>query len=880
MADQRLRIRNFSGGLSQDDKFGPDNSFGQGQSVDFRQKQGGMGLLQRLQRENDITEVKASIDGTTKYASTTASNMNFAAEDFEISARIAPTVWATGTTRQTIISKGHPSSLNAQWDLILESTGALILATTSTTGSSLVVSTVIVPVADAHAAWVRATYRDSDRRVQFFIAPDSPNPPTSWTQLGTDLTEPFHVHISASTAVNIGRDDSGNLTYAGYIYRVMVRRGINGALVGDFNPTDSSGAGDTSWVAALTNETWTASTSGVVVSTTFSPFTAPPNDAARTPDGSIYIVTANELVVRSPGFNGAVGDYSVVDVLGAGEDIIYDDSLDTLFIFSNDQLAITTYGPIANSPVLNHNKFFVYPFINNFANAGGTYSLPTAISEAANDTFPFTATGDSFDRIDLKVSTKGTGDWTFTVHDAANTVIWSQTGPNASIPTSGQLILEPNNPVRLKLGSDYHFHITVSAGTSAVFTDTTNELPGVAIDIYTPRLVASNYGHIPMFFGADLYFCNGRYLGQWEILNMADNATDGYNPYQLEFPPGCDSCGLALYSEYIAVATAVSESSDTLSLGGTRGIIFFYDGVSSSYTFALDVPEGVPESLYAYRNALYWIADGTLYTWAGDQIQPVYRFPGMDDFDGGLPNAPNVDVYLHAPRHGITNERGLLHVGFPGLTANVNIEYGIWSYGTARSGMPNAVSKDYVLSTGVETVNFQTQTPPTPDIPITSITLVKQFGDTLLVAWKDILDDGSIVFGMDYRNALSLFATAANWRSLQFDNADSDIEKTPKALKITFTPLPANSTLTPIVNYDRSDTDIFGVDGDGNTIQAVEGDIDVVFPLDANDGFYEAEFGFDYTGDGLNDILVTSINFKYDDNRNNALATENRRGVV
>ena len=55
MADQRLRINNFQGGISDDEKFGQPYSFSEGQSIDFRQSPGLLTTTQKTTKESGST---------------------------------------------------------------------------------------------------------------------------------------------------------------------------------------------------------------------------------------------------------------------------------------------------------------------------------------------------------------------------------------------------------------------------------------------------------------------------------------------------------------------------------------------------------------------------------------------------------------------------------------------------------------------------------------------------------------------------------------------------------------------------------------------------------------------------------------------------------
>jgi hypothetical protein len=203
------------------------------------------------------------------------------------------------------------------------------------------------------------------------------------------------------------------------------------------------------------------------------------------------------------------------------------------------------------------------------------------------------------------------------------------------------------------------------------------------------------------------------------------------------------------------------------------------------------------------------------------------------------------------------------------------VEYGVYSFGRAKSYLPEAVGQDYLMSTGTGIVQFGTG--PSPDVPITKLTYIGAFGTNLLVGWLDLVG-GVSTFGIDKLNDACGFATAANWNSLWFDNGDPDVLKTPLAVKITcercrpiarLPRLSCTTVITPNLPAPKA----------GQPIQAIAGDTDIVLPLDSADGFYEAAFGWNVVGSGVDDVRVRSLTFKFDDNRQNTNATEERHGT-
>lgn len=105
--------------------------------------------------------------------------------------------------------------------------------------------------------WVRATWRNSDNRVQFFTSEDG----TNWTQLGTDQSINLAGIFNSNQALVLGAAISaGNsLMLAGKIYYFELRSGIDGTIVQsvDFSAVTKIGTRNPTTVTGSAGETWT-----------------------------------------------------------------------------------------------------------------------------------------------------------------------------------------------------------------------------------------------------------------------------------------------------------------------------------------------------------------------------------------------------------------------------------------------------------------------------------------------------------------------------------------------------------------------------------------------------------------------------------------------
>ena len=171
--------------------------------------------------------------------------------DIDIIARVMPTTWSTVGT---LVAKYTGSVRSYRLDLNTGGTLRLYLTTDGSTEPASATSSASVGFSTGQAGWVRATWRASDGRVQYFTAADSVDVPTSWTQLGTDKSQSIPSIYSGSAALEVGSSFGGTaLPFSGRIMRAIVRNGIDGTIVANF---DASLCGKSGYTGTLGN-VWT-----------------------------------------------------------------------------------------------------------------------------------------------------------------------------------------------------------------------------------------------------------------------------------------------------------------------------------------------------------------------------------------------------------------------------------------------------------------------------------------------------------------------------------------------------------------------------------------------------------------------------------------------
>jgi len=170
----------------------------------------------------------------------------------------------TPATQNELLAKQTLS--NRSYKIAINSTG-FVTFQWSADGSTVITatSTVVTGVTDGTAKWVRATLDvdngASGNDVKFFLSDNG----TSWTQLGSTVTNAGVTSIYVGTApVRIGAiPDIGTTPLTGKVYRAQILNGIDGTTVLDVD-TSVITAGSATSFTAVTGQTVTInrSTSG------------------------------------------------------------------------------------------------------------------------------------------------------------------------------------------------------------------------------------------------------------------------------------------------------------------------------------------------------------------------------------------------------------------------------------------------------------------------------------------------------------------------------------------------------------------------------------------------------------------------------------------
>lgn len=402
-----------------------------------------------------------------------------------------------------------------------------------------------------------------------------------------------------------------------------------------------------------------------------------------------------------------------------------------------------------------------------------TYTPPTSILEDQNDLRYFQSDIEPLNQISVFINTKGTGNWTATLHDGTNNVLGTTTITNSNLVNNTwnnfQFTSAPNGQVRIYVAPNartYHVHITSTVADGTLSTSVANSLNNCDLEIWADRLVMPNNGMHPMdrFLQYEL-FGNGNYVSAWEPLNGtfpvtnttpetdATEVNTEWLRHRLVFPMEYEVCGLAHTNEYEVIALQQTTTSNTST--PQAGIIAFWDGASPTYNYYLTIPEGSPQGINTYENIVYYYAGGSWYSLTSPTTLPVkiWKMPDSDTEFSGSNSQINVYPNASTVRHGIQL------MAYPCQTTNTGIQFGVYSWGAVDKNFPESFGYDYVISTGSQNYSVSNNL---------QIGMVKSFGDVLHVSWQDSSSDGG--FGVDVITNSSNPAPLAIFQDLVFDN--------------------------------------------------------------------------------------------------------------
>lgn len=551
----------------------------------------------------------------------------------------------------------------------------------------------------------------------------------------------------------------------------------------------------------------------------------------------------NDVIVKGKLDDGAAG-------------MLYRRDLDEMYMSSST--TVSYYGKLS-APTLQVNKYGESASTDTAAvSSGGTahYTLPTAINESDSNRQSFESDIEPLSKIVVSVNDGGTGDWTLTLHDDANNTLATSTVTNANITDNSNLSFEFSSQIRLYVkpsARTYHFHLTSTVADGTVHCTTAADLNTCNYSIYADRLISTNNGLHPMAQFLQ-YVCigNERYLSVWEPLQDTPSNLE-WERHRLDFGPGYEVCGMAVTDEFLVIACERRSSGDR---DFQEGRLFFWDGLSETYSFFIEVNEGSPEALYTYQNVVYMIINGGLYVWPGGK--DLIKVRTLLNTDSEFSNISDV-TRVYPNMMGV--RRGILVFGYPSVTASQTMEYGVFSQGAVDKNFPASFGYNYVISTDTRTYN---------GTDTLQLGTVRSFGDSLYVSWRDDSESAGFRYGLDVVDNDSVPARAGTWEARIYDGQAVFKLKVASDVKMTCKALPEGCTIRLKYRIDRGSW-VYPDDG-----VLTEGDTYKV--ADINQRNHEVQVGFDWEYDSSvaspEPFVVTGIALSTDLLENESAFTE------
>lgn len=252
-------------------------------------------------------------------------------------------------------------------------------------------------------------------------------------------------------------------------------------------------------------------------------------------------------------------------------------------------------------------------------------------------------------------------------------------------------------------------------------------------------------------------------------------------------PVGLRIKSLEVVGDYLAIGawrgTAITDFEE--------GYLFFWDGIATTWNSYVPLKEsGVNALLYDNNQLMVWAGtEGNFYVASGSSLVKLKRIPNV-----GVSFA---DVWPGA----VTRWNGITHFGVAGETGTANVVQGVYSWGATEKNYPEVLNHEHAISTGTTTGTTL------------QIGCVYAASPTeLYIGWRD-----GASFGVDLVSTTTPYTTAT-YESIVFDGGTPSQEKVFMTQKLSFAPLPANTSIALAFRADRATayTTIGTVTGDGS----------------------------------------------------------------
>lgn len=378
-------------------------------------------------------------------------------------------------------------------------------------------------------------------------------------------------------------------------------------------------------------------------------------------------------------------------------------------------------------------------------------------------------------------SSKGNGMVVFNdyLYCVTNTKI-AQYGPlDAQNPIwndSWQTGLNPTSALGFAPCIVFGFGFAVGHGSSVGFYGNNISVQFSAYTAYTAGQIISYAG---AFWQCILGFTTGQTptVPPSDVTHWASYASV-VPPYQwtnaaISLPQGVSCISFARIEQYIAIGTVGSTSV----YDNENGYIFMWDGSTPQWNFFNNIEQGANNVVVNYRNQALSIngSQGIIYL-GFDPFIKVHQLPKLAI--GG-----KVQVYPGAA----TSWKGKVYMGIGANSTDTNFVRGVYAWGAKVNAYPDALSLDFIPSTGNSGVTVQ-------------ITAVAGFGNSLYFAWRDGFNVG--IDKVTYSNAPQ---TSARMDFLIFDDSRIPQQKLATTIQVYHSALQPGESISIYYRANRTD---------------------------------------------------------------------------
>lgn len=401
-------------------------------------------------------------------------------------------------------------------------------------------------------------------------------------------------------------------------------------------------------------------------------------------------------------------------------------------------------------------------------NDGEIYTLGTSISEAATHKQMVTFYETIQTGIDVNIVTKGTGNWTVTLHNEANTSIASKTITNANLST-GYNLFTWDSPININRGEEYHVHITSTVADGTVATAITEDLGIADLEFYSQ---GDNEYHQMVEQNLVMYIADRQYVHQVDVDTQSYEHI--YNAWALDIPVRYRIKCLGVDGTDLLIGT--------LSRTGENQCRFIkWNTWGESFQTNDPVPESAIHAFITGDNFVLAIAG------LGNNIY-IHRNGRLERFktlQGDYNNSSYNKIYPEA----VANFNGYALLGISNGAGNP-VEQGVYSYGSKRANYPFVLNLEYIISKRVS-----------GDFVLSNVTIgaIAAKAGQLYVSWKHGSDTGVDV--IDYTSRLSgayLISRLYHDSRLYEDNW--------KLLTLIYRTLPTNTDIKAYYSLDHGNT--------------------------------------------------------------------------